>query len=201
MYYFAHLNNLNSIITNGILPRNKILKKKFSKFTDFSNDEVQKRRQYRKIYLNGKETNFKLHDFVPLYWVTSTPTLHAVKNIQRNLFFIEIDFSIELSGKIILYTDGNAANIKTKFYDNYETAKEYIPFDVIDSKYWTKFEDGARKRNSEILIYNSIEPIYFKNIIVNNKSTYNYVGSILDKLDWIGLDENFELQLNPEYFF
>lgn len=189
-YYFALIDNFESIISNGILS-NEIVNKNGIQRADFSNQSVQLRRK-----------EMGLHEFVPLYFVSKTPTLYAVQHLQESIFFIEVNKQIiRKEGKIVLFTDGNAASNGTTFFDNISEAKKNIHWDVLAANYWTGFEDGTRKRNSEVLIYEKVETIYFNKIIVNNRKLFEFIKRKLDDIKWKGLNKNFQIEQNSSYFF
>lgn len=197
-YYFADFRNFKSIIENGIISRNSIIKSNFN-FFDFSNSEVQTRRHFREFYING--IKYWIHDFVPLYFVPKTPTLYAIKDMQDKLFFIEINSAKLLENKKYFLTDGNAASSNTSFFENTEEDEKKISWEVIKADYWNNFEDGARKRNAEILIYDRIEPKYFNRIIINNKEVSDFLHEILIKK---GLDKDFQIDIPSkisDFFF
>lgn len=202
MFYFSLIDNFESIISNGILSQ-FIIKKEGIERADFSNQSVQYRRAYKNIVINEKSYP-PLHEFVPLYFVPKTPTLYAIANqgLQDEIFFIEINSEIlNVKEKIILFTDGNAASDNTAFFDKGKIALNYIDFNVLESIYWNDFPDGKRKRNAEILVHEKIEPKYFNSIIVNNKILFDYIIKKLDSMNWKGLEENFKVEINKEFFF
>lgn len=197
-YYFADYRNFESIITNGIFSKNYIKKTRI-KYHDFSNSEVQDRRHFNEFNIKGNK--YWIHDFVPLYFVSKTPTLYARIDKQEYLFFVEINKNIVSKNKKCIFTDGNAASNKTGFYDDINEAGKKIPWEVLNAKFWNNFEDGKRKRNAEILIYEKIESSYFNRVIVNNENLFTYFKKILDNLKWKGLNNDFALQINRSFFF
>lgn len=197
-YYFADFRNFESIISSGIFSKNYIKKTRIN-YYDFSNSEVQVRRHFNEFYIKGNQ--YWIHDFVPLYFVPKTPTLYAKIDIQKYLFFVEINKNIISQNKKYIFTDGNAASNRTGFYDDIYEANKNIPWEVLNAKFWNNFEDGKRKRNAEILIYDKIETYYFNRVIVNNENLFIYFKKILDNLKWKGLNNDFELQENRSFFF
>jgi hypothetical protein len=194
-YYFSLVDNIESIIKNGILSKN-IIKYNNIKYCSFSNEEVQKRREQKFIYINNKKLN--LHDFVPVYLVPKTPTLYVRKNLQDKIFFAVINSNIIAASNIdFVFTDGNAACYKTRFYKLLRDLNK-IEWEVIWNDSWTCFEDGKRKRNAEFLIYPQIYVNYIKKIVVNNPNNFSYIQNILNKYN-----ENIQLEIDiyNNYFF
>lgn len=163
-YYLAFINNLDSILSRGILPKN-IVSSLGIPYDSFAEEGVQRRRHQRDITLSDGST-VTIHDVVPLYLTTKTPTLYARKDIQHELFFIDISLNaICDENHEIAFSDGNAGASDTKFYGKLYML-ENINWDVINAEYWTNFEDGRRKRCSEFLVYPEIEPDKFERIVV-----------------------------------
>src|SRR3989338_3468056 len=73
LYYFSCLENLESILMNGILSKNEILKID-PQHKSFAEDAVQDKRDLKIIKLTGR-ISVNLHDLVPLYLTPKTPTL------------------------------------------------------------------------------------------------------------------------------
>lgn len=201
LYYFADFRNCASILKKGILSKILVQKSRI-RYWDFSDPEVQQRRHFKQVFIGSEIQGINLHEFVPLYWVTKTPTLFARKNIQDRIFFIEIDYEIiESEEKFVIFSDGNAASNQSSFFDNFDEASMYIDWDVINSQYWTSFADGTRKRNAEVLIHKRIEPIWFNKIIVNNDKMFDYICKIFDSVPFDSLREDLQIEKNPKCFF
>ena len=150
-WYFSYIENLNSILTLGILSKNDIKRKKIPHYS-FAEETVQERRYAKHIILTNKK-NCTIHDVVPVYMTPKTPTLFARKKEQYRLFFARIQTGIiDDEGIAFAFTDGNAASKTTNFYSDLNQLPN-IPWDVLNSAYWNDFDDGKRKRNSEFLIY------------------------------------------------
>ena len=107
-----------------------------------------------------------LHDLVPLYLTPRTPTLSIRRDIQSELFFLDISLDAVCDDLVpFAFTDGNAGSNNTKFFCNLGKLSE-ISWDVISARYWNDYDDGKRKRCSEFLIYPGIKPRYFERIVV-----------------------------------
>ena len=112
--YMSKKKNFKSIIENGILPQNKANKIGYESFAD---NEVQKLRSSISLYISGNKKK-KLHDLVPLYFTSKTPTSSRTREDQNNIFFCKIS-SIKLIpdiNKDFAFTDGNAASLDTRKY-------------------------------------------------------------------------------------
>lgn len=194
LYYFSKINNLSSILKNGILSKNTVTNSVYSS-ESFAEESVQEKR-HRKIIELSNNSEIPLHDLVPLYMTPKTPTLSARRNIQSEIFFVEVSLSVIWDGsKEFAFTDGNAGAHETKFFHSLYKLAE-IPWNVIAAPYWNEHEDGRRKRCSEFLIYPSIEPSYFKRLVVVNDIARNNCESIAKRA---GL--KIAIDTVPQFFF
>ncbi|HRI85565.1 MAG TPA: DarT ssDNA thymidine ADP-ribosyltransferase family protein, partial [Ignavibacteria bacterium] len=169
-------------------------------FFDVSNMDVQNKRHFKKIIIKDNDHGY-LHNYVPLYFIPHTHTFYNFIDQQEKFFFIELDLKKLLSNKKCLFTNGNAASNETQFFEDFSEANDQIPWEVIVARYWNNFPDGKRKKNSEVLVLNHIETIYFKRIAVINDLYYDKLLKILDDRKWKGFNENFKIEVEPSFFF
>lgn len=169
IWHMTHRNNIKNILQNGILSNTQAFN--LAKPVDISDPGVQSRRD-AKDPIYGR----KIHDYTPTYFNIKNPMLSVKRAMQDELCLIEISLSA-LLGVDFIFTDGNAAARDTKFYSSLEDLKN-LPWNVLNSNYWTDFEDGKRKRCSEILIYPSISPKHIKKIHCSSDSTLQQVASV-----------------------
>mgnify|MGYP000323085569 FL=1 len=117
LYNFSNIENLHSIIKNGILPKN-FVNRSGIKTSSFAEESVQERRHNKTVELSDR-SQVNLHDLVPLYFTPKTPTLFARKDIQSKIFFVEISVSlIYEEAQNFSFTDGNAGSDSTQFFRN-----------------------------------------------------------------------------------
>jgi len=191
-YYFSLLENLASILRQGIWPKNIVMQWE-NRHGSFAEETVQEKRHNRTVDLSNG-TSVTIHDLVPVYLTPRTPTLSVRRERQNEIFFLVIgsdilgDESIEFA-----FTDGNAASRDTQFFKSlYKLAS--LPWDVINSEYWTEFPDGRRRRNAEFLIYPYISPCYFKELVVSNRHAYDICSRQLTEIDLhlpLSIDQGF----------
>ena len=200
LYYFSLLNNLDSILENGILSKNDVERRGIN-FDIFANQEVQNKRHWKKFNLRSNIENSNpiythLHSLVPLYFTPKTPTLSAVRYIQNNIFFIQINPEIICNADIsYCFTDGNAASNNTHSYTDLNDLDK-LYWNIIHRPYWNNFIDGSRIRNSEVLVHPYVKPEYFNKIVVLNVSNQDLVNEKL-KQNKISV----ECEVNLNYFF
>lgn len=165
-YYFSLAGNFQSICKNGILPKNEVEKNSINAQT-FAIPQVQTRRHSKACVLNDGNI-VHIHDVVPLYFTSRTPTLYARRHLQKDIFFVVIDKDVLFSpGVRFSITDGNAASNSTHFFNSLASLQT-LSWDVIYANNWIDFPDGRRKRCAEILVYPKISTEYFKAFVVNN---------------------------------
>ncbi len=160
-YYITHLDNLLSIITEGILSYNQI-KQRHLCSNDISNPDVQIRRDISDLKRHGR----CLHDYVPLYLNARNPMLYALKDRGSSIVVLRIDASI-VAECAFMFTDGNAACYATTFYTSIDQL-DRIPWDVLKADYWTDFIDGKRERCAEFLIFPSVPSTYIHSVMCRN---------------------------------
>ena len=194
-YYFSFLDNLESIISNGILSKNEITKKKINT-KSFADVDVQNYRKDKDFFITGSQRK-NLHDLVPLYLNSKTPTLYARKDIQNQLFFLSINSKKLITDMNInfAFTDGNATNQITKSYWKLDNLKN-LNWEIINGLSWNDKQDGKRIRNSEFLIFPKIETKYIETISCYDAPALLRIATILK-----GKNLKIETMINKNLFF
>ena len=193
-FYFSMIENLESFLKHGILPKNEIIKQGWN-YASFAEESVQDRRHTREIELSN-HAKATIHDLVPVYLVPKTPTLSARRDCQNRIFFVVVSADILAEENIeFAFSDGNAASIETQFFNSLYKLRQ-IPWDVLKANYWNDFPDGRRKRNAEFLIFPKVAPEYFKRIVVSNSDLHKECSQLSQSL---GL--SIKTEINASYFF
>jgi hypothetical protein len=193
-FYFSMIENLESFLKHGILPKNEIIKQGWN-YASFAEESVQDRRHTREIELSNR-AKVTIHDLVPVYLVLKNPTLSARRNCQNQIFFIVVNADILAQENIeFAFSDGNAASMETRFFSSLYKLY-HIPWDVLKANYWNDFPDGRRKRNAEFLIFPKVAPEYFRRIVVSNSDLHKECSQLSQSL---GLSIN--IKINSSYFF
>lgn len=155
-FHFTHIENLDSILKNGILCTNKKNEIGIS-HVDVASESIQERRSNMKVKCNPKG---KVHDYVPCYFCSMNPMFLSLvnsKNVDQQ-FMIFFAFKIDkiLSGNVV-FTDASANRvISPNFYNNPEDL-EKLDWNAIDSRKWSNKNDEERhKRMAEVLIFEKI---------------------------------------------
>ena len=180
LWYLSHIDNFSSILRRGILPKN-IVEKSMDSSKSFADEKVQSIRHKKSVYLTNK-MNMNIHDLVPLYFTTKTPTLYARKDMQDNFFYCQIGAFFLCKEKYnFSFFDGNAASKYSKAYTDLRKLSE-LPWHVIRSRNtYTGDSDYKRKKCAEILIHPSIPTKRIYRIYVNNENTEKRIISDIDQ--------------------
>ena len=183
LYHITHINNLKSIIVHGLLSHtaahNQGLITK-----DISLKDVNMKRAKLEPY-----NQRSLHDYVPLYINPKNPMLFLRKILSDNLIIIAVSSDTMLYDTC-LFTDGNAASRSTSIY-KYLINLNKLDWDCIKGEYWDNFQDGKRKKCSEVLILDRIPIDRINRIITNNQNMEIQVQSICQ----------LKTVIDPSYYF
>ena len=163
LYHMTHINNLASIIKNGLLSHTNARKDGFMK-VDIANKDVNDRRSHSEPIHNRP-----IHDYAPLYFNPHNPMLYVRKDQQESIVIIEFSPTVFLKDGVI-FSDGNAAvhttatySCKTTFYSDLNDLSK-LNWDCIHNDYWNDYADGKRIKCAEVLVPDVIERQYIKRI-------------------------------------
>lgn len=169
LYFFSYLNNAGTIADYGLLSLSS-LRQSGLNFQSFAEETVQYRRDNRFVETSAGKTR-NVHEMVPFYFTTKTPTLFARRECQSDLIFwiLPIDH-INDPNVEFAFSDGNLGSHNSgSYFHQFDVTK--VPIDVISSEYWTNFEDGRRRRNAEMLIFGNVPIDCFEGVICISDDT------------------------------
>ena len=178
LYHMTYINNLTSIITNGLLSHNEAYRRGLIE-VDISDPDVQDRRANRKI------DEIPLHEYVPLYFSPRNPMLYRRKQHQDDIVILGIEPQLLLETNVI-FSDGNAAAGETRFYRGAQMLNQ-LPWNVIWAQYWNDFEDGKRMKCAEILVYPTVAPNRIKAVFCRSQKHSNVILAAIQRTDIIGM--------------
>jgi len=169
LWYITHIDNLESILRNGIFSH-KECQKMGIKHIDVSDHGVQKRRK-------------EFHNYVPLFFATNTPMLYVVLKKFKEIVLLEINILI-LSHYKIKFSDGNIASSDTTIFTDLQDL-EKLDWGIILSPYPAYWGEWKRKRSAEVLVPKRIDPKYITGIHCpeDEPETYSKVLNIVNKMD------------------
>ena len=147
LYHFTHVNHFASILSHGLMPRNRAEYRGYIT-SDISNSDVQELRATKQV--NGRP----LHDYVPLYFTPRNPMLYVRRDNQDEIVILCLEKEL-LCREGSVFTDGNAASDATRFCNTSEEL-EQLDWECLRSVRWNEFPDGRRKRCAEVLVPNYV---------------------------------------------
>ncbi|MHA1205813.1 MAG: DUF4433 domain-containing protein [Candidatus Heimdallarchaeaceae archaeon] len=160
LYYITHINNLESILANGIFSRNRCIQNNIN-FKDISNREVQYSREY-------------YHSYVPLFFADNTPMLYTViEEYKENVVLLELENEIMLLDGVKI-SDGNVASTKTKIFSEIFCLNK-LDWEIIDNRSPAFSPKWKRIRSAEILVPDYINPLFIKAIHVQDEAINRYI--------------------------
>ena len=169
LYYITHVDNLPSILKNGVLSHEIMETEKIKHKKIYDNEIVVNR---SKIVAPNKKD---LWSFANLYFQARNPMLYRVIFEQgaNNIAILGINKSI-LNKDDIYVTNGNAASSYSEIREITQLSRTYSEIkESLDKEYWSKIDNSFRKIMAEILVPNMVPPEYITDIYVPNHEEKN----------------------------
>ena len=201
-YHFTHLENLDSIIKNGLLCTNEKQKLEISHY-NVANKSIQGRRSEMDVISNGINYG-KIHDFVPFYFSTKNSMQLSIINQKKvdqpELIFLGVETSL-IKEQNLIFTDASAnTNFAPKFYTDFEHLDK-LDWDLINSYKWSFTEEQRHKRMAEVLIQD-FKFEFINHIVVFNKKYKEKVNKIFEDNQIVNKPKiEFEPVENKRFYF
>lgn len=178
VYHATYINNLESIIRNGLLSTNR---KNASGIThhNIAYADIQLRRSTMVVPVNPGGV---VHDYVPFYFCPRDPMLLGQlnnKNIDQNcIVILGLDISTAPQGRTV-FTD-SAANSMTppNFYTNPNDLST-LNWSIIDSNKWGYDDNQRPKKMSEFLIKDVVDFSNLAYLVTFNEHSKKEIEAIL----------------------
>ncbi len=174
LYYIAHKDNIRGILTHGILCRRMVPPSKHINIADLN---VLKIRDNKNDPIFGLPVTC----YAPLYFNPQNPMLFVLEkreDLKNKLVIIAINRTI-LYHPNAIFTDGNASNNPTRFYNRLSDLEELDWDTIMNTNGIPKNQEEKRKRMAEVLIGGMIPPSYIRKLYTNNAKTKNEVHETL----------------------
>ncbi len=178
IFHFTDIENLDSIIKNGLLCTNK-KNEKGIKHKNIANMAIQERRANMDVPVGP---GGKVHDYVPFYFSSINPMLLKKlneKNVDQPLI-IYLCVKIERIDREDAVFTNASANTSTppQFYAD-PVHLEDLNWDLIDSRNWSVgTDDEKHKKMAEALILNSVNIDEVDTIVVYNECVRKKVEEV-----------------------
>ncbi len=180
IFHFTDLENLDSIIKNGLLCTN-IKNEKGIKHKNIANMTIQERRANMDVPIGP---GGKVHDYVPFYFSSINPmllTLLNQKNIDQNLiiyFCIKIK---RLDNNDAVFTNASANTTEPPTFYEDTSYLDDLEWELIESRKWNVGTDeNKHKKMAEALIHNKVNISEVDAIVVYNESSKKLVQKIFE---------------------
>jgi O-acetyl-ADP-ribose deacetylase (regulator of RNase III) len=175
LYYITHIENLRSILSEGILSHRYV-----------EDHGVQ----YKPIYdaeivtnrgLKATPDGRSLWEFANLYFQPRNPMLYRVVHEKDPNEIVVLGLQPSVLGTSGAYiTNGNAANNATEFYDYKKGIKAISAiWDTINSEWWNLVNGSKRKIMAECLVPRVIPPDVIHSVYVANHKVADQVRAII----------------------
>lgn len=167
--HITHVDNLPSILKNGLYSHNNSFVKK-----DISNNDVNSRRHYKEpIY------NHNVHDYVPFYFNPRNAMMYNVRH--ENVVVLQFSTKLMYQENVI-FTNQNAATNNVTFINDINDLK-HLNWKSIRAKSWNDQPSYVKQQMmAEVLIYNYVPITYLRRIYCKDISTRHHIAKLLDTL-------------------
>jgi len=181
-YHFTSIENLESIIDNGIFSTNQKIARGIV-HVNVAEEGIQRRRALMQI--PGMDGRF-VHDYVPFYFAKKTPMQLAVlhkKNVDQQ-FIIYLSVSIlSLETRVGAYFTNASANtdIPPTFFSGNNQAQQLdvLDWQTIDNNGWSYADESQRHRKmAELLLPDHVPLFEINQIITWNRDVSDIVRQI-----------------------
>jgi len=175
LYYITHIDNITSILNNGILSHNKIKSKRIE-HEQIYDPAIQEIRKNKRLP-NGK----RLHDYANLYFNPRNAMMYKRKDIHREICILIVDSKI-LNATDVVISDKNASSGYVRFYSPNEL--DELNEELIFAKDWrhdNQIEQWRRKSAvcAEVLVPNFVPSSFINGVYVSCHETAIKVKQLL----------------------
>jgi hypothetical protein len=187
LHYITPLDNISSILSNGILCYERSQK---IKSVSVAMGVIQEKRE-RKVVPNG----LPLHKYANLYFHARNPMLYRLQSQHGNLCVLRIDIEV-LDLPNVVISDMNASSDYVAFFPSPE-GLAYIDRELVFAEYWTDDIPFVyyRKKSikcAEVLVPEKIPPNFIFGMYVSCEESYKKA---------LGMNLHFSVSINSHLFF
>ena len=175
LFYITHIENVPSILANGILSHGRVEAEKVP-FTPIYDSGIVSNRK-------NKQTpdQISLWEYANLYFQPRNPMMYRVvhERAARDLAVIGVNPGV-LQMPHVLVTDGNAANNPTRFFDAADGLRIIeAQWPVIQAEYWKDVDGSKRKIMAECLVPDRIDAGCIHTVYVADHDAKKRVESLI----------------------
>ncbi len=162
LFYITHIENLPSILDQGILSHAQVEEKKVPYRPIYDANIISRRKDKLTPQKNS------LWEYANLYFQPRNPMLYRVvhEKDKRDIAIVGVGPAV-LAERGVMITDGNAANDPTQFFPVAEGMKVLEKqWKVIHNDWWNDLDGSKRKIMAETLIPTQVKPEFIHTIFV-----------------------------------
>jgi len=205
VFRIVHINNLEYILTNGILNRHH-LKSDPNYINIGDNNLIEKREDY---LVGINPPGGSLGEFVPFYFGSLSPMLYKIKTghnginkiAQENIIYLCCEIkNIVTHCSNWCFTNGHAKKAITEFYNDLSGLDE-LDWQTIMAKFWNNTEDDfdrMRRKQAEFLVKGFVPIQCVSKIVVLNEEKSELVQELINRF---GLNINVQVNPNKEFYY
>jgi O-acetyl-ADP-ribose deacetylase (regulator of RNase III) len=161
LYYITHVDNLKSIVANGIFSHSMI-ERNHVQYTPIYNKQIVANRKDKKT-----PDGHSLWEFANLYFQARNPMMFKVlvENPLQKIAVVAVKKSI--IERAAYFTDGNAASLETEIHpiDRFRKYEQSI-LKQVDTDWWNTFDGSKRRIMAEILVPDVVPTEYIDSVFV-----------------------------------
>ncbi|SMN10900.1 ADP-ribose 1''-phosphate phophatase related protein [uncultured Candidatus Thioglobus sp.] len=177
LYYICHIDNLQSILENGLLSHNKI--QTLSPKIIYDESIISRRKDIKP----NPEKNETLWDFSNLYFNARNAMLYRVIHEQdlKNIVIIQfnksvLDYAKRCNGYISI---GNAAHSESYFSEITKGLKDLKKiWSFWNKEYWSESDGSKRLMMSELIVQDKIPEDFIDSIYVASEAIGNKIKEL-----------------------
>ena len=190
LYYITHIDNLSSILSQGILSHARVRTEGVQDTTIYNVDIINRRRN------KYTPANKSLWHYANLYFQPRNAMMYRMVHQKHsdNLAVVGVNKKVLYEQGVVI-TDGNAANSQTQFHpisDGLEVLRKQ--WTVIQEEWWNNTGGSKRKMMSECLVPNDVRPGHIQEIYVAKNEKREVVREIIG-------NRNIAVSSEPNMFF
>jgi O-acetyl-ADP-ribose deacetylase (regulator of RNase III) len=192
LYYITHINNLPSILKNGILSGNNVIKRGIKPVRIVDKELVEKR-SFLKIPLNKG-----LFDYVALYFQPRNAMLYRIVRFGSysidDIVILELDSEKILKMQEVVITDGNPVHPLTHLLENVNEKHIKTIREQVNKSWWIEEDGSKRKMMAECLVPEMVPPNYIIRV-------YTATEKATQKIKSLYFTHKFQVICEPWLFF
>lgn len=186
LYHFTHVDNLRSIIDNGIKSDSGVSTSSLA--VDVGDQDVKQRRRRRRVPVPPGGVTA---DYVPFYFAPQSPMMYVISRngvdgysagLDPLVYIVTTLEAILAAGGVVVISDGNCASVLTAFRSNLDELDELVDWEVMGDQYWSNTpDDGDRKRRrqAELLVHRHVPWSAVTQLATRSKPMLKRVRAIL----------------------